>query len=120
MQPMRREWAWPSHHALLHWFVAFSQGVVWTEQGLPAVQLYPVSQFGQLVRQPPLLNDALRADGHLAQGERVGRLEEAKLGDRVGNHLLGRGVFADDNVTTLLVRLEHTDNLVWNIFFSGQ
>lgn len=85
----------------------------------PAIELDPIGELGELVRQAALLDDALRADGHLAQGVGLGRRQQTKLVDSVGHHVLGRGVFADDDVAALLVGLEHPDDLVRNVWWLG-
>lgn len=36
--------------------------------------------------------------------------------DGVGHHILGCGVFADDDVAALLVSLEYPDDLVWDVW----
>lgn len=82
---------------------------------LPAVELNAVGQLGELVGQASLLYDSLRADGHLAQGIGLWRGDEAELVDGVGDHILGRGVLADDDVAALLVGLEHADHLVRDV-----
>lgn len=81
----------------------------------PAVQLNPISKFGELVGQPPLLDNPLWADRHLTEGVGFRCCHEAKLVDSVGDDVLGRGVFADDDVAALLVCFEHPDNLVWDV-----
>lgn len=82
---------------------------------LPAVELNPICQLGELVGQASLFYDSLWADGHLAQGVRLGSREEAELVDGVSDHILGGGVLADDDVAALLVGLEHPDHLVWDV-----
>lgn len=84
----------------------------------PAVELNPISQLGELVRQAALLNDSLGADGHLAQGVGLGRRQQTKLVDCVGNHVLGCGVFADDDVAALLVSFEYSNDLVWDVWWT--
>lgn len=82
----------------------------------PAVKLNPIGQFGELVRQAALLYDAFRANRHLTQGEGLGRRNQAEFVDSVGDHILGRGVLADDDVAALLVGLEHSNDLVWDVW----
>lgn len=82
----------------------------------PAIELNPIGQFGELVRQAALLYDALGANRHLTQGEGLGRRNQAKFVDSVGDHILGRGVLADDDVAALLVSLEHSNDLVWDVW----
>lgn len=81
----------------------------------PAVELNPISQFGELVRKAPLLYDSLWTDGHLAQGVGFWGGQEAELIDAVSHHILGGRVLADDDVTALLVGFEHPDDLVWDV-----
>lgn len=81
----------------------------------PSVELNPIGKFGELVREAPLLYDALWADRHLAQGVGLGGGDEVELVDGVGHHILGGGVLADDDVAALLVSLEHPDHLVWDV-----
>lgn len=81
----------------------------------PAIELNPISKFGELVWEAPLLYDALWTDRHLAQGVGLGGCDEAKLIDAMGYHILGGRVLADDDVTALLVSLEHPDHLVWDV-----
>lgn len=81
----------------------------------PAVELNPISQFGELVWEAPLLYDALWTDGHLAQGVGFRGGDEAELIDGVGHHILGGGVLADDDITALLVSLEDPDHLIWDV-----
>lgn len=78
----------------------------------PATQLNPVSQFGKLVWQPPLFDDALWRDGHFTQRVGIRRRRQGKLPNGLSDHLLGRGVLADHDVPRLLVRLEDSQNLV--------
>ena len=85
----------------------------------PAVELDAVCELGELVGESALLDDALWADGHLAQGVGVRRRQEAKLVHHVRHHVLRRGVFADDDVAALLVGLEHADHLVRNVWRKG-
>lgn len=62
-----------------------------------------------------MFEDALGTDRHLTEGVGLRGCDKAKLIDHVTDHVLGRGVLTDDNVTALLVSLEHPDHLVWNI-----
>lgn len=82
----------------------------------PAIELNPIGQLGELVRQAALLYDAFRANRHLTQGEGLGRRNQAEFVDSVGDHILGRGVLADDDVAALLVGLEHSNDLVWDVW----
>lgn len=81
----------------------------------PSVELDPVSQLGELVREAPLLDDALGADGHLAQGIGLRGSCQVELVDSMTHHLLCCSVFADDDVTALLIRFENSYHLIWNI-----
>lgn len=81
----------------------------------PSIELNPVSQLGELVREPPLLDDALGADGHLAQGIGLRGPCQVELVDSMTHHLLCCSVFADDDVTALLIRFENSYHLIWNI-----
>lgn len=81
----------------------------------PAVELNPISQFGELVGQAALFDDSLRANGYLTQGVGLRCRDEAELIDGVGDHVLGSSVLADDDVAALLVGLEHPDHLVWDV-----
>lgn len=82
---------------------------------LPAVELDSISQLGELVRQATLLDDALGADGHFTQRVVFGGCQEAEFIDGMRDHVLGSGVLTDDDVAALLVGLEHTDHLVWDV-----
>lgn len=84
-------------------------------RSLPAVELNPISQFGELIRQAALLYDSLRTDRYLTQGVGLWCCDEAELVDSVGDHVLGCSVFADNDVAALLVGLEHPDHLVWYV-----
>jgi len=86
---------------------------------LPAVELDAVGQLGQLVGQPALLDDLIGADRHLAQRVALWRRQQAELVYCVRHHVLGGGVFADDDVAALLVGLEHADHLVRDVWRGG-
>lgn len=83
---------------------------------LPAVELNPIGQFGELVGQAALFDDSLRAHRYLTQGVGLRCCDEAELIDSVGDHILGGGVLTDDDVAALLVGLEHPNHLVWDVW----
>lgn len=82
----------------------------------PAIELDPIGQFGELVRQAALLYDSLWTNRYLTQRVGVGCREEAELIDSVGNHIFGSSVLTDDDVAALLVGLKHTDHLIWDVW----
>lgn len=81
----------------------------------PSIELDPVSQLGELVREAPLLDDPLGTDGHLTQGIGLRGSCQVELMDSMTHHLLCCSVFADDDVTALLICFENSDHLIWNI-----
>lgn len=82
---------------------------------LPSIELNPVSQLGELIREPPLFDDPLRADRHLTQGIGVRGSCQVEFMDSVTHHLLCCSIFADDDVTALLICFENSYHLIWNI-----
>lgn len=81
-------------------------------QSAPRTELNPVSQFVELIRKSPLLDDALWSDGHLTQGVRLGPGGQAELPDRQVGRLSRRRVPVDQQVAALLICLEHPQHLI--------
>lgn len=73
----------------------------------PRTELNPVSQFIELIRKSPLFGDALWSNGHLTQRISLGAGGQAELADCQIGRFSGRGVPIDQQVATLLIRLEH-------------
>lgn len=73
---------------------------------LPATQLNPVSEFGQLVWKPPLFDDTLWCDRYFTKRVSICCCSEGKLPDCLSHHFFSRRVFPNHDVSRLLIRLE--------------
>lgn len=84
-------------------------------QTVPPAQLYSVSKLGKLIWEPSLFDNSLWRDRDLTEGILLWGGSNSKLSDGLDDHFLCCGVLTDHDVSALLVSLENSQYLIWQV-----